>query len=213
MPIIIDARNMGSGSIGSATGGDTSNGTRNNVALVAPWDESKEYLKGDLVTDNGDLYQAQKGVPAGIKITDEDYWYLVVAGGNANEMEKFREDVGSLDDLETESKDNLVAAINEVCADVMPQKTTKKCGEDETVTLADNAEYRLTNVTTLAFAYPEDDFECWIRLTIAESGDVAVTLPEGTKYIGSAPTFANGEVWELSIKDGVVVTWKVGDGT
>lgn len=80
MPIIIDARNMGSGSIGSAASGDTSNGTRNNVALVAPWDESKEYLKGDLVTDNGDLYQAQKSVPAGTAITDEAYWLRIVVG-------------------------------------------------------------------------------------------------------------------------------------
>lgn len=94
-----------------------------------------------------------------------------------------------------------------------PQKTTKECGESETITLADNAEYRLTNVTALTFAYPENDFECWIRLTIAESGDVAVVFPEGTKYIGSAPTFANGEMWELSIKDGVVIAQKVGDGT
>ena len=94
-----------------------------------------------------------------------------------------------------------------------PQKTTKECGESETITLADNAEYRLTNVTALTFAYPENDFECWIRLTISKSGDVAVVLPEGTKYIGPAPTFANDEMWEISIKDGVVIAQKVGDGT
>nr|DAH78627.1 MAG TPA: hypothetical protein [Caudoviricetes sp.] len=111
------------------------------------------------------------------------------------------------------SAKSVYETINKKCADVMPQKTTKECGEGETVTLADNAEYRLTNVTALTFAYPEDDFECWIRLTIAESGDVAVTFPEDTKYIGSAPTFANDEMWELSIKDGVVIAQKVGDGT
>ena len=69
MPFIIDARNMGGGSIGSAAGGDTSTGTRNNVTLAAPWDESKEYLKGDLATNNGDLYQAQKSVPAYKSVT------------------------------------------------------------------------------------------------------------------------------------------------
>lgn len=114
MPFIIDARNMGGGSIGSAAGGNTSTGTRNNVALAAPWDESKEYLKGDLATNNGDLYQAQKTVPAGVKISDEDYWALVVAGDKAKETEKLRKDIGSLGDLETESKDTLVDAINEV---------------------------------------------------------------------------------------------------
>ena len=114
MPFIIDARNMGSGSIGSAAGGDTSTGTRNNVTLAAPWDENKEYLKGDLATNNGDLYQAQKSVPAGVKISDEDYWALVVAGDKSKETEQLRKDIGSLSDLETESKDNLVDAINEV---------------------------------------------------------------------------------------------------
>lgn len=114
MPFIIDARNMGGGSIGSAAGGDTSTGTRNNVTLAAPWDESKEYLKGDLATNNGDLYQAQKSVPAGVKISDEDYWALVVAGDRSKETEKLRKDIGSLGDLETESKDNLVNVINEV---------------------------------------------------------------------------------------------------
>lgn len=114
MPFIIDARNMGGGSIGSAAGGDTSTGTRNNVTLAAPWDESKEYLKGDLATNNGDLYQAQKSVPAGVKISDEDYWALVVAGDKSKETEQLRKDIGSLGDLETESKDNLVNAINEV---------------------------------------------------------------------------------------------------
>ena len=114
MPFIIDARNMGGGSIGSAAGGDTSTGTRNNVTLAAPWDENKEYLKGDLATNNGDLYQAQKSVPAGVKISDEDYWALVVAGDKSKETEQLRKDIGSLGDLETESKDNLVDAINEV---------------------------------------------------------------------------------------------------
>ena len=114
MPFIIDARNMGGGSIGSAAGGDTSTGTRNNVTLAAPWDENKEYLKGDLATNNGDLYQAQKSVPAGVQISDEDYWALVVAGDKSKETEQLRKDIGSLGDLETESKDNLVNAINEV---------------------------------------------------------------------------------------------------
>lgn len=114
MPFIIDARNMGGGSIGSAAGGDTSTGTRNNVTLAAPWDESKEYLKGDLATNNGDLYQAQKSVPAGVQISDEDYWALVVVGDKSKETEQLRKDIGSLAELETESKDNLVNAINEV---------------------------------------------------------------------------------------------------
>lgn len=83
----------------------------------------------------------------------------------------------------------------------------------EIVDLNDNTEYRLTNVTTLTLRYPTGDFECWLKLTFVESGSITVTLPTGTKYIGNAPSFANGETWEMSIKDGVVIAQKVGDGT
>lgn len=79
-------------------------------------------------------------------------------------------------------------------------------------TLADNAEYRMTELRTLTVRYPEDEkFECWMRLSFAASGDITVSLPAGTKYIGSVPAFQNGETWEISVKDGVIVAQKVGD--
>lgn len=79
--------------------------------------------------------------------------------------------------------------------------------------LLDNTEYRLTDVTTLALNYPTGDFECWMRLKFAESGNITVTLPADTKYIGTAPDFKNGETWELSFKDKVLAAQKVGEGT
>ncbi len=81
------------------------------------------------------------------------------------------------------------------------------------ITLVDNTEYRLADITTLTLNYPSGDFECWLKLTFAESGSITVTLPTGTKYIGNAPSFTNGETWEMSIKDGVVIAQKVGEGT
>ena len=81
------------------------------------------------------------------------------------------------------------------------------------ITLADNTEYRLTDVTTLTLTYPTGNFECWMSLTFAASGTITVTLPTGTKYLGSSPNFKNGETWEVSIKDGVMVAQKVGDGS
>ena len=89
---------------------------------------------------------------------------------------------------------------------IMPQKIS----EGTNITLADNTEYRLTNVTTLNLSYPTGDFECWMRLTFAESGEATVTLPTGTKYIGTTPDFKNGETWELSFKDKVMAAKKVG---
>lgn len=91
---------------------------------------------------------------------------------------------------------------------IIPQKVS----EGAYITLADNTEYRLTDVTTLRLSYPVGDFECWMRLSFAASGDATVILPAGTKYIGTTPDFKNGETWEISIKDGVVIAQKVGDG-
>ena len=84
---------------------------------------------------------------------------------------------------------------------------------EENITLADNTEYRLTDVTTLTLTYPTGNFECWMRLTFAESGTITVTLPAGTGYIGTAPDFKNGETWELSFKDKILAAQKVGEGT
>lgn len=94
---------------------------------------------------------------------------------------------------------------------LVPKSHTHATGSN--ITLADNTEYRLTDVTTLTLTYPTGNFECWMRLSFAASGNVTVTLPTGTRYIGNAPSFANGETWEMSIKDGVVIAQKVGDGT
>ena len=91
--------------------------------------------------------------------------------------------------------------------------TPQKVSEGAYITLADNTEYRLTDVTTLNLSYPTGDFECWMRLTFSASGDATVILPTGTKYIGTTPDFKKGETWELSFKDKVLVAQKVGDGT
>ena len=89
----------------------------------------------------------------------------------------------------------------------------QKISEGSNTTLADNTEYRLTDVSTLTLSYPTGDFECWMRLTFAASGTITVTLPADTKYIGTAPDFKNGETWELSFKDKVLAAQKVGEGT
>ena len=91
--------------------------------------------------------------------------------------------------------------------------TPQKISEGSNITLADNTEYRLTDVSTLTFTYPTGDFECWMRLTFAESGNITVTLPADTKYIGTAPDFKNGETGERSFKDKVLAAQKVGEGT
>ena len=94
-----------------------------------------------------------------------------------------------------------------------PQAVSTKVATGSNIALADNTEYRLTDVTTLTLTYPTSNFECWMRLNFAASGDITVTLPAGTGYIGTAPDFKNGETWELSFKDKILAAQKVGDGT
>ena len=91
-----------------------------------------------------------------------------------------------------------------------PEAVSKQVTTGSNITLADNTEYRLTDVTTLNLSYPTGDFECWMRLTFAASGDATVILPTGTKYIGTTPDFKNGETWELSFKDKVLAAQKIG---
>lgn len=107
------------------------------------------------------------------------------------------------------TKDNVVAALG-----YTPKAVSQEVYfPGSNITLEDNTEYRLTNVTTLNLTYPTGNFECWMRLSFAASGDATVTLPTSTKYIGTTPDFKKGETWEMSIKDGVVIAQKVGDGT
>ena len=104
-----------------------------------------------------------------------------------------------------------ISTVEDALNELVPKSHTHATGTN--ITLADNTEYRLTDVTTLTLTYPTGDFECWMRLTFAASGNVTVTLPTGTKYIGTAPDFKNGETWELSFKDKILAAQKVGEGT
>lgn len=85
---------------------------------------------------------------------------------------------------------------------------------NSTVALVDNSQYFGTNITDIEFTYPQGDFEVYILMTFADtnSGSITVTLPAETQYIGDFPSsFANhnGETWELSIKNGIVVGGQV----
>jgi hypothetical protein len=62
-------------------------------------------------------------------------------------------------------------------------------------------------ISNLTINYLADKFETWLKFTTAAAGAVTITLPE-SKYIGEAPVFGNGETWEVSIKDLVVIAVK-----
>ena len=80
--------------------------------------------------------------------------------------------------------------------------------DGETITVENNTIYTATtSINTLTIVYPDDKFMCYFDFTLASEGDITITLPE-SKYIGTKPTFANGETWEMSIRNGVVVGGK-----
>ena len=104
------------------------------------------------------------------------------------------------------TKNGVIAALG-----YTPEAVSAQVATGTNITLADNTEYRLTDVTTLSLSYPTGKFECWMRLTFAASGNITVTLPADTEYLGATPNFKNGETWELSFKDKVLAAKKVGD--
>lgn len=78
----------------------------------------------------------------------------------------------------------------------------------QTVALEDNTDYSGSDINSVTFTYPQGDFECYITLAFASSGSISVVFPTSA-YIGETPTFANGEKWEISVKNGVIVAGKV----
>jgi hypothetical protein len=130
---------------------------------------------------------------------------------NKDTLDKFSDANGKLQyngsDISI-TKNGVIAALG-----YTPKAVSAQVATGTNITLADNTEYRLTDVTTLTLTYPTGNFECWMSLTFAASDSITVTLPTDTKYLGSSPNFKNGETWEVSIKDGVVVAQKVGDGS
>ena len=103
------------------------------------------------------------------------------------------------------TKDNVVAALG-----YTPEAISTQVTAGSNITLADNTEYRLADVTTLSLSYPTGKFECWMRLSFAASGNITVTLPNDAEYLGATPDFKNSDTWELSFKDKVLAAKKVG---
>ena len=77
--------------------------------------------------------------------------------------------------------------------------------------LENNKEYIASNlVSNVEFGYSNgSDIICSLIFTTAAEGTINITFPTGTKFIGTKPTFGNGETWELNIKNGVIVGGKV----
>lgn len=120
------------------------------------------------------------------------------------------ETLNTLGELATAFKENqdVVAALD---AAITTKQNIKKVVAtiESPLMLSDNTEYRLVGASSLTFVYPDGNFEIWMNISFAQTGTIVVTFPAETRYLGAAPTFNNGETWEISIKDGVAVCWRV----
>lgn len=82
----------------------------------------------------------------------------------------------------------------------------KSFANGDTINVEDNIFYSANEtISNLNVNYPNGNFICGIQFTTASEGDITISLPETSKFIGEKPTFANGETWELNIRNGIVV--------
>ena len=90
---------------------------------------------------------------------------------------------------------------------LQPPKIRKITADENAanIVLADNAEYRVANVKKLVFTFPQEQFECWIRLETAQSGTPQITFPQNARFLSARPVFAAGRCYEISVKDGICI--------
>lgn len=91
---------------------------------------------------------------------------------------------------------------------------TKICAEQPTLhsyrdlselnlAIEDNQEYNITSCNNVTLTFPNTNFESHITFNFDSSFNV--TFPSTTRYIGGEPQFTAESVWEVSIKNGIVV--------
>jgi len=88
----------------------------------------------------------------------------------------------------------------------VPKNVTLSSGGS--YTLADNTEYRGSNISTLTLLFPSGAFHSWLRFSTGSTSP-NITLPSSARYLGDEPVFGAGQTWELSVKDGIVIALEV----
>ena len=101
--------------IGSVTEGNANaEEIKNNSPDSELYENNKKYLQGSLVKFNDKIYLAKRNVPSDVDLDNPYYWEIFMDAADSKRVDELFEKTGNLDELETESKDNLVAAVNEL---------------------------------------------------------------------------------------------------
>ena len=120
--------------IGSVTEGNANaEEIKNNSPDSELYENNKKYLQGSLVKFNDKIYLAKRNVPSDVDLDNPYYWEIFMDAADSKRVDELFEKTGNLDELETESKDNLVAAINEAAKSgsesyTLPQATAEAIG-------------------------------------------------------------------------------------
>lgn len=100
--------------IGSVTEGNANaEDIKNNLPDSELYEKNKKYLQGSLVKFNDKIYLAKRNVPGDVDLDNPYYWEIFMDAADSKRVDELFEKIGNLDELETESKNTLVAAINE----------------------------------------------------------------------------------------------------
>ena len=100
--------------IGSVTEGNANaEEIKNNLPDSELYEKNKKYLQGSLVKFNDKIYLAKRNVPSDVDLDNPYYWEIFMDAADSKRVDELFKKIGNLDELETESKGTLVAAINE----------------------------------------------------------------------------------------------------
>lgn len=121
--------------IGSVTEGNANaEEIKNNLPDSELYEKNKKYLQGSLVKFNDKIYLAKRNVPSDVDLDNPYYWEIFMDAADSKRVDELFKKIGNLDELETESKDTLVAAINEAArtgggGGVLPAVTAADTGK------------------------------------------------------------------------------------
>ena len=128
--------------IGSVTEGNANaEEIKNNLPDSELYEKNKKYLQGSLVKFNDKIYLAKRNVPSDVDLDNPYYWEIFMDAADSKRVDELFKEIGDLADLETESKDTLVAAINEADAGKFLRVSSSGSWAAETVANANGGEF------------------------------------------------------------------------
>lgn len=117
---------------------------------------------------------------------------------------KYKQDKLTAGDNITISNDGTISATDCTVKVVTFKNNWSICTENNTVYVATEP------INNLTITYPSENFVSVIEFTLASEGDIYIEFPPESRFMGEMPTFANGEAWELNIRNGVIVGGIIG---